>query len=60
VSLGEGYVTQPFKIREGYLNLPTGPGLGIELDDNQMADKIDHQWKNREEFDVDDGSVMDW
>jgi galactonate dehydratase len=36
------------------------PGLGVELDDSQMADKIDHQWKNREEFDVDDGSVMDW
>jgi galactonate dehydratase len=60
VSLGEGYVKQPFKVREGYLDLPTGPGLGVELDDSQMADKIDHQWKNREEFDVDDGSVMDW
>ena len=60
VSLGEGYVKQPFKVREGYLDLPTGPGLGVELDDALMADKIDHQWKNREEYDVDDGSVMDW
>lgn len=60
VSLGEGYVKVPFKVREGYLDLPTAPGLGVELDDAQMADKVDHQWKNREEYDVDDGSVMDW
>jgi galactonate dehydratase len=60
VSLGDGYVKKPFTVREGYLDLPTGPGLGIEIDDNQMADKLNHEWKNREEFDVDDGSVMDW
>lgn len=60
VSLGDGYVKKPFTVREGYLDLPTGPGLGIELDDNAMADKIGHDWKNREEYDADDGSVMDW
>src|SRR5688572_5059635 len=60
VSLGDGYVKQPFTIRNGYLDLPTGPGLGVELDDAKMADKLDHEWKNREEYDADDGSVMDW
>lgn len=60
VSLGEGYLKKPFTVREGYLDLPTGPGLGIELDDNLMADKIGHTWRNREAYDVDDGSVMDW
>jgi galactonate dehydratase len=60
VSLGEGYLKKPFTVREGYLDLPTGPGLGVELDEAQMADKLDHEWKNREEFDADDGSVMDW
>ena len=33
VSLGEGYLKNPFKVREGYVDLPTGPGLGIELDE---------------------------
>ena len=60
VSLGEGYVKQPFKVREGYLDLPLGPGLGVELDDNLMADKINHDWKNPESYDADDGSVTDW
>jgi galactonate dehydratase len=60
VSLGEGYIKNPFKIREGYLDLPTGPGLGIELDDNAMADKIGHDWRNQESYDAEDGSVVDW
>ncbi|MCL4844456.1 MAG: galactonate dehydratase [Bryobacteraceae bacterium] len=60
VSLGEGYLKQPFRVREGYLDLPAGPGLGIELDENAMADKIGHDWRNRESYDDDDGSVVDW
>jgi hypothetical protein len=28
--------------------------------ENALADKIGHDWKNREEYDKDDGSVMDW
>jgi len=60
VTLGEGYLKQPFKVRKGYLDLPTGPGLGIELDENAMADKYGHDWKNTESYDPDDGSVTDW
>ena len=60
VSLGNGYLKKPFVVRNGYLDLPTGPGLGIELDDNAMAAQIGHDWKNREAYDADDGSVMDW
>lgn len=60
VSLGEGYIKQPFTVREGYLDLPTGPGLGIELDENALADKIGHDWTNPQTYDKDDGSVVDW
>ena len=60
VSLGEGYIKKPFTVRDGYLDLPTGPGLGIELDENAMADKLDHDWRNPESYDADDGSVVDW
>jgi galactonate dehydratase len=60
VSLGEGYIKKPFVIREGYVDVPAGPGLGIELDENAMADKIGHDWTNRESYDKDDGSVVDW
>lgn len=60
VSLGEGYLKKPFKVRNGYLELPTGPGLGIELDDEALAQHIGHDWRNRETYDEDDGSVVDW
>lgn len=59
-TLGDGYLKQPFKVIDGYVPLPTGPGLGIELDENQLADKIDHDWRNPETYDVNDGSVVDW
>jgi galactonate dehydratase len=60
VSLGEGYLKQPFRVNEGFLELPTGPGLGIELDENALADKIGHDWRNPESYDPEDGSVVDW
>jgi len=60
VSLGEGYLKNPFKVRDGYVDLPTGPGLGIELDEEAMKDKIGHDWRNPETYDPDDGSVVDW
>ena len=59
-SLGDGYLKKPFVVRNGYLELPTGPGLGIELDENAMDSKIGHDFKNPEAYDADDGSVMDW
>ena len=60
VSLGEGYLKKPFVVRDGYVDIPDGPGLGIELDEGLIADKIDHDWKNTESYDSDDGSVVDW
>lgn len=59
-SLGVGYLKEPFVIKDGYTPLPTGPGLGIELDEEQIAGKIDHDWRNPETYDADDGSVVDW
>jgi galactonate dehydratase len=60
VSLGDGYIKEPFKIENGYVRVPTKPGLGVELDDAQMADKIGHDWMNPETYFEKDGSVVDW
>jgi len=49
----------PFVVEGGYIPLPSGPGLGIELDETALADKIDHDWQHRESYDPDDGSVID-
>ena len=61
VSLGEGYLKNPFKLqKDGTVLVPKGPGLGIELDEALMADKIGHDWKNPETYNPLDGSVVDW
>jgi galactonate dehydratase len=59
-TLGEGYLKNPFVFKDGYVELPTGPGLGIELDEDALEDKIDHDWRNPERYDPDDNSVVDW
>ncbi len=61
VSLGEGYLKNPFQLqKDGTVLIPRGPGLGIELDEDQLADKIGHDWRNPESYNVLDGSVVDW
>ncbi len=60
VSLGEGYLKDPFVAKDGYIDLPTGPGLGIELDEEALADKIGHDWRDPESYHPDDGAVVDW
>ena len=59
-TFGEGYLKTPFVFKDGYVDLPKGPGLGIELDEDAMADKVDHDWKNAETYHPDDGAVVDW
>ena len=60
VSLGEGYLKTPFVVKDGYVDLPTGPGLGIEVDEEALKEKIGHDWTNRESYYAPDGSVVDW
>lgn len=60
VNLGGGYLKQPFVIKDGYVDVPTGPGLGIEVDEEALQDKIfDGSWPNPETY-FEDGSVADW
>ena len=60
VSLGDGYLKEPFKVENGYVRVPVKPGLGVELDDDLMQDKIGHDWRNPETYSEADGSVVDW
>ena len=56
---GEGYIKNPFRHENGFLPLPTLPGLGIELDEDALEDKIDHDWQNRKAY-AEDGTAIDW
>lgn len=59
-SLGEGLLKEPLRITDGYLELPTGPGLGIEIDEDKLAELGEHDWLTPQTRAADDGSVTDW
>jgi len=61
VSLGEGYLTRPYVLRDGYIDVPTAPGLGIQLDDDAVAAHLyDGSWETPQVAHPDDGSFADW
>ena len=58
--LGVGYIKEPFVIEDGYIRVPTKPGLGIELDEEALKDKIyDGKWTTPRQY-YEDGSIADW
>ena len=58
--LGVGYIKEPFVIKDGYIDVPTKPGLGVELDEEALKDKIyDGKWSTPRLY-HEDGSVADW
>ena len=60
VTTGDGYLKNPFEVIDGYIELPLGPGLGIEVDEAALADKVyPGDWETPR-FWHSDGSVADW
>lgn len=57
---GEGLFTQPLTFRDGYLELPQGPGLGIEITEEAIEANRSEEWHLRNMWrHVEDGSVAD-
>ena len=60
VTLGEGYLLEPFNLNDGYIEIPKKPGLGIELDEKFIKENVyDGSWKTPIIYHK-DGSVADW
>ena len=47
-------------VQNGYRPIPTGPGLGITIDEDKLMDEVGEPREYRPEYDPDDGSVVDW
>ena len=58
--LGEGYLKEPFKVEDGYIEVPKKPGLGIELDEEAIKDKVYPGDWTHEGVLHEDGSVADF
>jgi galactonate dehydratase len=60
VSLGEGYFKEPFVLADGYVDVPQGPGLGFEVDEEALAARrYDGSWENPRLW-FEDGSMATW
>jgi galactonate dehydratase len=58
--VGHGILVQPFEIVGGSISIPTGPGLGIEVDEDALArKKTNGDWESPRLW-HDDGSVAEW
>ena len=58
--LGHGFITEPFVIKDGYIDTPTKPGLGIELDEKAMREReYDGKWTTPRQY-YEDGSIAEW
>ncbi|MDA0746940.1 MAG: galactonate dehydratase [bacterium] len=59
--LGHGLLVDPWQVNEGHIDLPTGPGLGIELDKKEITKHCEYREELGGEFYYEsDGSVADW
>ncbi|XOV90923.1 MAG: galactonate dehydratase [Bacteroidota bacterium] len=47
-------------VKDGYRPIPTGPGLGIKIDENKLMDEVGEPREYKTAYDPDDGSVVDW
>jgi galactonate dehydratase len=61
-SLGEGLLRSPWVVRDGFIELPQGPGLGIEVDEKaatlaapRYEEELGGEFRHES-----DGSVADW
>jgi galactonate dehydratase len=58
--LGEGYLTKPFVIQDGFITVPEGPGLGIEVNEEVLKERAyPGDWDTPLLFN-EDGSFAEW
>ncbi len=58
---GKEYLLKPFEVKGGYIDVPTGHGLGIEVDEQALIEMAyGGNWESPLLFNKDDGSLADW
>ena len=58
---GVASLKTPFYVEKGYIRVPGGPGLGIEVDEEFLKqNEYDGDWRNPLLSDPDDNSIVDW
>ena len=58
--LGKGYLKTPFEIIDGYIAVPKGPGLGIEVDEDIIRERQNAGDWDSPIWHLTDGTVAEW
>ena len=59
--LGQGFLKRPFAVEGGYIAVPQGPGLGIEVDEAVVRERgCEGDWQTPLISYPDDGSFAEW
>jgi galactonate dehydratase len=60
--LGNGLLQEDWVVKDGYIDLPTKPGLGIDIDEDAACRNVDSSGPELggDEWFHEDGSVADW
>ncbi|MCU0520333.1 MAG: galactonate dehydratase [Anaerolineae bacterium] len=59
--LGDGLLQENWVVKDGYVDLPTGPGLGFRIDEDAVERSTDYTEElGGEYYYPSDGSVADW
>lgn len=58
--LGDGLLQHAWQVKNGYIALPTAPGLGIQIDEDAVNQKYTGDFEIDTWFYDDDNSVADW
>ncbi|MFI3201714.1 MAG: galactonate dehydratase [Eubacteriales bacterium] len=59
--LGVGILKKPFVINDGYIEVPKGAGLGVEVDEIALSEILYHgKWSNPILYNQDDHSIAEW
>ena len=58
---GQGLFREPLVFKDGFIELPTGPGLGVEIDDEALEGMRDESFRFRGMWrSEEDGSFADY
>ena len=59
--IGEGYLSTPFIVEDGYIKINDKPGLGIEVNEDVVKERaFDGDWDSPRLYAEDDGTIIDW
>ena len=60
MGFGQKLFKEPFEIKNGYIDVSTKPGLGVEINDETSEALADNSWRKNQYVTYEDDPQADW